>query len=429
MDNLNQLRQDIDRIDREMAELFKRRMELVRRTGNYKREKGLPVLDKDREADVLSRNAANLSDAALLPYYVDFQQKLMDLSKQYQVSLTDGASDAAAQSLAGCDFILERGSLVHAAEYLSLQRRVLIVTDSGVPTRYADTIAGMCRNVFVFTVPQGEGSKSFSVLQQLLKRMLDFGLTRSDCVVAVGGGMAGDLAGFAASIYMRGIDFYNVPTTLLAQVDSSIGGKTAINFDDVKNPVGTFSRPKKVLMDPDLLATLSRRQISAGLAEVVKMALTCDRELFTMLEKLDHSTDLAPIINRALAIKARIVAADEKENGLRRVLNFGHTFGHAIEATHPELLHGECVALGMIPMCGPEVVARLLPLLKRLELPTVYELDRARVFHALYHDKKRDTDGITVTEVTEIGRFTMRRAEPEELMERLHLIEKGADEG
>lgn len=427
MDKLDQLRADINCIDRDMAELFERRMELARRIGTFKRENGLPILDRGRESDVISRNAVNHSDAALLPYYTAFQQGLMDISKKYQASLSD--EETGACSVPGCDVILERGSLTRAAEYLDLQRNVLIVTDDGVPVRYADTLAGQCGNASVFTVPRGEGSKSFAALEQLLKKMLDFGLTRHDCVVAVGGGMAGDLAGFAASIYMRGIDFYNVPTTLLAQVDSSVGGKTAINFDGVKNPIGTFSRPRRVLIDPDVLATLPRRQLSAGLAEVVKMAMTCDRDLFTMLECTDPIMDLSPVIERALAIKAQIVAADEKENGLRRVLNFGHTIGHAIEATRPELLHGECVALGMIPMCRPDAATRLVSLLKRLDLPTSCELDRARIRHALCHDKKSDAGRITVTEVTEIGRFTMRRAKPEELMERLHLIEKGADEG
>ena len=427
MDKLDQLRADINRIDRDMAELFERRMELARQIGVYKHENGLPILDRDREADVISRNTANLSNMALLPYYTAFQQGLMGISRQYQASSADIETDA--RPLPGCDVILERSSLTHAAEYLPLQRNVLVVTDEGVPSCYADTIVEQCRRASVFTVPQGESSKSFAILEQLLEKMLDFGLTRQDCVVAVGGGMVGDLAGFAASIYMRGIDFYNVPTTLLAQVDSSVGGKTAINFDGVKNPIGTFSRPKKVLIDPDVLATLPRRQLSAGLAEVIKMALTCDRDLFTMLERADPGMNLSPVIERALDIKSRIVAADEKENGLRRVLNFGHTIGHTIEATHPELLHGECVALGMIPMCGPDAAARLVSLLKRLDLPTSCELDRARIRHALCHDKKSDAGRITVTEVTEIGRFTMRRAKPEELMKRLHLIEKGADEG
>ena len=419
MDKLARLRADIDRVDRDMTVLFEKRMALVRQIAAYKRENGLPVLDRDREAEVLTRNADTLSDRTLLPCYTDFLQGLMDVSKRYQLFGT------AVCSLPGCDVILERGALERGAEHLDLGRSVLIVTDDGVPPHYARTLAGQCRRAEIVTVPRGEGSKSFATLQELVRRMLDFGLTRGDCVAAVGGGMVGDLAGFAASVYMRGVDFYNVPTTLLAQADASVGGKTAINFGGAKNPIGTFCHPKTVLIDPAVLDTLPRRQLAAGMAEAVKIALTCDGELFTLLE----STDPAPevVIERALRIKARIVAADERERGLRRVLNFGHTIGHAIEATHPELLHGECVALGMIPMCAPDVAARLTPLLQRLGLPERCTLDRERIRSALIHDKKTLGNGIAVTEVREVGRFVMGLAQPEELMERLSLIEKGAD--
>ena len=185
------------------------------------------------------------------------------------------------------DIIVERGILKNAGEHLNLDRRVLVVTDSGVPEIYAQTLAGQCKNAIVCTVETGEASKSMESFENLLHVMLQNNFSRNDCVVAVGGGVVGDLSGFVASAYMRGVDFYNIPTTLLSQIDSSIGGKTAINFGGIKNIVGAFHQPKKVLIDPELLKTLPDRQISNGLAEAVKMALTSDKELFEIFENKD----------------------------------------------------------------------------------------------------------------------------------------------
>ena len=171
------------------------------------------------------------------------------------------------------DIVLERGCLKKAGELLNLDRKVFILTDDGVPAQYAQTVADQCKEAHIHTVPQGEGSKSFAVLEELLTKMLELGFTRGDCVCSVGGGVVGDLGGFTAACYMRGIDFYNIPTTVLSQVDSSIGGKTAINLAGVKNIVGAFWQPKKVLIDPDTLDTLDDRQKSSGLAEAVKAGL------------------------------------------------------------------------------------------------------------------------------------------------------------
>ena len=268
--------------------------------------------------------------------------------------------------------ILDSGVLSHAGEHLTLARRVLVVTDSGVPEEYAETVAGACRQARICTVPAGESSKNMGSYQQLLGEMLALGMGRGDCVVAVGGGMVGDLAGFAAATYMRGVDFYNVPTTLLAQVDSSVGGKTAIDMNGVKNIVGAFHQPRAVLIDTDTLRSLSRRQMAAGLAESVKMAMTCDAALLELIESSsDLTADLPEIIARSLSIKARVVEQDPTEQGLRRVLNFGHTIGHAVEScAGGKLLHGECVAMGMLPMCGPALRPRLTNILRKCGLPT-----------------------------------------------------------
>ncbi|MBQ1225545.1 MAG: 3-dehydroquinate synthase, partial [Clostridia bacterium] len=196
------------------------------------------------------------------------------------------------------DIIVERKVLANAEQHLNLNRRVLVVTDTGVPAEYAKTLAKQCKEAVICTVEQGEDSKSLDVFGKLLQTLLDNSFSRKDCVVALGGGVVGDLSGFAASAYMRGIDFYNIPTTLLSQIDSSIGGKTAINFGGMKNIVGAFYQPKKVLIDPELLKTLPKRQISNGLAEAVKMALTSDKELFDIFENKDIEQNIDEIIVR-----------------------------------------------------------------------------------------------------------------------------------
>ena len=309
------------------------------------------------------------------------------------------------------DIIVERGILQNANNYLNLNRRVLVVTDSGVPRQYAETVANQCKEGFICTVEQGEASKSLEGVGKLLQTMLDHGFSRKDCVVAVGGGVVGDLSGFAASAYMRGIDFYNIPTTLLSQIDSSIGGKTAINFGGVKNIVGAFYQPKKVLIDPELLKTLSPRQMSNGLAEAVKMALTSDKELFDIFENENIESNIDEIIIRSLNVKKDVVEQDEKESGLRKILNFGHTVGHGIESSEgmSELYHGECVALGMIPMCAESIRGRVIEVLKKCNLYRTLEYDWDKITEAAFHDKKADGDSVTVTTVSEVGSFEMKK--------------------
>ena len=306
------------------------------------------------------------------------------------------------------DIIAERGVLAKASQHLNLDRQVLIVTDTGVPAAYAETLAAQCRESVICTVEPGEGSKGLDTFARLLQTMLDHGFSRKACVAAVGGGVVGDLAGFAASAYMRGIDFYNIPTTLLSQVDSSIGGKTAINFGGIKNIVGAFYQPKKVLIDPDLLNTLPPRQIANGLAEAVKMSLTSDRELFELFETRDIGSNLDEIIIRSLNIKKAVVEQDEKEAGLRRILNFGHTVGHGIESSDGTLCHGECVALGMLPMCGEELRPRVAEVLKKCGLDRTPSYDWDKIAEAAFHDKKADGGSVTVTTVKEAGSFELK---------------------
>ena len=305
---------------------------------------------------------------------------------------------------------IQRGVLAQADSYLKLNRKVLVVTDSGVPARYAETVAERCDNPVVVTIPQGEGSKNLQNFELLCRTMLHHGFTRTDCVVAVGGGVVGDLAGFASASYMRGIDFYNIPTTVLSQVDSSVGGKVAIDMDGIKNCVGAFYQPKAVLIDPEVLNTLPRRQIANGLAEAVKMAVIFDENLLTLFEQEDALTHIEQIVAASLKWKAAVVKTDEKETGLRRVLNFGHTIGHGIESAAGlnELYHGECVALGMLPMCSDSLRPRVKAILEKLNLPTACSADPDRVWEAMYHDKKLSGDTITVVYAPGAGSYELR---------------------
>lgn len=322
------------------------------------------------------------------------------------------------------DIVIERGALQKAGEYLDLDRKVLVLTDDGVPAEYAEIVAQQAKDGFVFTVPQGEDSKSIPQFSEILSEMLRRGFSRKDAVVAVGGGVVGDLSGFVASAYMRGVDFYNVPTTVLSQVDSSIGGKTAVNLDGIKNIVGAFYQPKKVLIDLDLLSTLSERQIGNGLAEAVKMSLTSDKELFELFEKGNINDSMDEIITRSLKIKKAVVEQDEKEQGLRKILNFGHTIGHGVESFERlnGLYHGECVALGMIPMVSDDLRPRLIKVLANLRLPTAVELDADEVYRAMTHDKKGEGDSVTITTVQSPGEFEMKKVRFRELYPMIQMI-------
>ncbi len=307
------------------------------------------------------------------------------------------------------DITVEAGAVDRLGTLFHLNRKVLIVTDTNIPCEYVKKACAACKSPVVVTLPAGEGTKCFASLEQLCRRLLEEGFTRTDAVLALGGGVIGDLAGFAAACYMRGIDFYNVPTTLLSQVDSSIGGKTAIDLDGTKNIVGAFHQPKGVAVDPSLLASLPPRQIANGLAEAIKMSATCDGALFERMEQEELSLILPEIILGSLKIKKSVVEQDEKEKNLRRVLNFGHTLGHGIEAVNKDLYHGECVGLGMLFMCSPQVKPRLEKVLKKAGLPTRYQGDMSRVLHEVSHDKKMAQGDIHYVYVNEIGSFELRK--------------------
>lgn len=275
------------------------------------------------------------------------------------------------------DIIIEAGLLGRAADWLaplSRGRRMAIVTDENVLPHLATvqdalTAAGVASEAIV--LPPGESTKSWAMLEQLTDRLLDLGVERGDHVVALGGGVIGDLVGFACSILKRGCGFVQIPTTLLAQVDSSVGGKTAINSRAGKNLIGAFHQPALVLIDPNVLDTLSERHVRAGYAEVVKYGLIDDPDFFAWCEAnaaaliAGDADARLYAISHSVAAKARIVAEDERETtGARALLNLGHTFGHALEAEagfSDRLLHGEGVAAGMVLAFGYSAARGLAP--------------------------------------------------------------------
>ncbi len=313
-------------------------------------------------------------------------------------------------SMGDYNIILKRGAINEISQYFDISKRALVVTDSGVPSQYAEKVASQFKKAIIKTIPQGEKSKSFETYRLLLEILSENEFSRSDCVVAVGGGVVGDLSGFTASTYMRGISFLNIPTTLLSQVDSSIGGKTAIDFGGYKNTVGAFYQPKAVIIDPEVLKTLPGRQLNNGLCESIKMAATSDEELFSIIEAGNAYDEIDTVIERSLKIKRAVVQEDEKETGLRRVLNFGHTAAHAIEtaANFEALLHGECVGIGMLPFSSNDAGERIKNVLLKYNLPIKANVTADELLSALRHDKKANADGVNAVFVNSIGSFEFK---------------------
>lgn len=298
----------------------------------------------------------------------------------------------------GYDICVGAGLIGRAGALLApvlRSRRAILVADARVAALYGEAVArALTEGGFTaetLTVPPGEATKDFAHLEDLVGRLLDIGIERQTTLIALGGGVTGDLVGFAASILLRGIDFVQVPTTLLAQVDSAVGGKTGINTRRGKNLVGSFHQPRLVLADTDLLNSLPRRELLAGYAEIVKYGLIDDPAFFAWLE--GHGADLiegnadarAHAVATSCRAKARIVARDERESGARALLNLGHTFGHALEAEtgYGDMLrHGEAVAIGMVMafdlsaalgLCPAEDAARVARHLAAVGLPTTLE--------------------------------------------------------
>ena len=332
------------------------------------------------------------------------------------------------------------GHLRHA---LPRAKKLFVVTDSNVAPIYLSALtAGLEGSGFETAcrvVPAGEGSKSAAVLSALWEDMMDFGLTRTDAVAALGGGMVGDLAGFAAATVLRGVDFIQIPTTLLAQVDSSVGGKVAIDLKAGKNLAGAFWQPKRVLMDPDVLDSLSDEAFADGMAEVIKYGCIADRAFFHLLY---HCHDRAAVMARieevlhtCCAIKAAIVAKDERDTGLRMLLNFGHTLGHAYEkaGNYETCTHGQAVAAGMcraaelgvrLGMTPGELPLLLKTVVRNFGLPDHIPCTMEDYQSAIGLDKKGSGSKISVILLTELGQAQAVPIEKAQLFQLIEEIEK-----
>jgi 3-dehydroquinate synthase len=321
------------------------------------------------------------------------------------------------------DVVVGSGLLAQTGTLVSRQFEAsacAIVSDDNVAPLFAETVSGSLTNAgfrpVLITVAAGEKSKTLSEAEAICSRMIAAGLDRSSFVVALGGGMVGDLAGFVAAIYHRGIPCVQIPTSLLAQVDSSIGGKTAVNTAAGKNLIGVFHQPAMVISDIDTLATLPPREFRQGLAEIVKHAVIRNAEMFEMLQRFDRA-DLVALVRRNVEIKAAIVAADERETtGERALLNFGHTIGHAIEQAgeYRDFLHGEVVSLGIVAACEISVRKAGLPekererivrTLQTFELPTRLPKDfpKEKILDAIRFDKKFSCGEVRFVVVPALG--------------------------
>jgi 3-dehydroquinate synthase len=301
--------------------------------------------------------------------------------------------------------------------------RIMVITDYNVGTLYADKLTKNLTDsgfdVFLAQVPAGERSKSIDTAENLYSFALEHNMDRTSVILALGGGAIGDLAGFVAATYMRGIGFIQVPTSLLAQVDSSVGGKVAVNLNRVKNIIGAFYQPQMVLIDPKVLKTIPDRAYREGMAEVIKCGIVYDEDFFCWLEQKDlgrlSKEDIIHVIQRSCQIKSEIVSCDETENGLRAVLNFGHTVGHALESLLGQgvLLHGEAVALGMIietkialnrGLIDRETHDRILTLIKSITPVTIHRgIDVESLIYLMKFDKKNTAGNITFILPQKIG--------------------------
>jgi len=314
-------------------------------------------------------------------------------------------------------------------------RKIMLVTDSNVGPIYAEKLFTKLQDLNIeagiYTVPAGESSKSHEQLLKLYTAFAGFGITRRDIVMAVGGGVTGDLAGYAASTWLRGTGLVHIPTSLLAMVDSSIGGKVAVNLPHGKNLVGSFYHPEIVLIDPLLLKTLPGRYFFDGFAEVIKYGLISDESLFEMLEGLKNRESIMEhieeIIFRCCDIKRNVVEQDETESGMRMILNFGHTFGHAIEKVfgYEKYTHGEAISIGMVYIselsemlgfCNPGLSERIRSVLSGYGLPVDFpEMDNNAVIDAVLIDKKSRTNEINLVMIGKPGKVFIKRFPKEQI--------------
>lgn len=318
------------------------------------------------------------------------------------------------------EVIIERGGINKCGEYISSvtrSRKAAVITDNIVGDIYLKTVTdSLEKNGFEctsFVFPNGEQSKNLTNLGNIFDFLCESNITRSDVIVALGGGVVGDITGFAAASFLRGVDYVQIPTTLLAQIDSSVGGKTAIDIPGGKNLVGAFKQPALVICDSDTLKTLTKEILSDGMAEAVKYGMIRDKKLFELIESHDLNTIdnvMDEMVYTCIDIKRDVVEHDEFDNGERMILNFGHTLGHALEGWHnyTNFTHGMGVAAGMCiitkKLCGAEIYNRLEKCLKNYKLPTDIDIPMSELLPYCSKDKKRNSGSLSYIICNEIGK-------------------------
>ena len=316
--------------------------------------------------------------------------------------------------------IIERGLIHSVASFVPAHEKIVILTDEGVPVQWVDSVKDQFDDAFLISIAQGEESKSLSQLEKITTTMLEAGCTRKTVLIALGGGVIGDLGGLVASLYMRGITYVQVPTTLLAQVDSSVGSKVAVNTTRMKNALGAFYSPAVVCIDPDVLHTLPQGEFSNGMAEVIKYGMILDEGLFQQIEDGSAIKDIAKLVHRTVQLKAAVVEEDELDQGRRQILNFGHSIAHAIEkASNGSIPHGQAVAIGMAMMMkNTPHYSRFVSVLTRYGLPSNYD-QTSQLIDYIVTDKKSSTQGIHEIFVNPIGTATIKEISFEQLKELL----------
>ncbi len=333
----------------------------------------------------------------------------------------------------GYEILIEKGILSSCSKYIkkvTVAKKVCIVSDSNVYPLYGDTVKSQLENegftVYSYVFPAGEESKTTATAISIVEFLAENGLTRNDLVVALGGGVTGDMAGFAASVYLRGIDFVQLPTSLLAQVDSSVGGKTAVDLPQGKNLCGAFHQPSLVLIDADTLVTLPERFFNDGMAEAIKMGCIKSRALFELIENQNGKERIEDIIYECVSLKAQVVERDEKEHGERALLNFGHTAGHAVEKLHAfkDITHGEAVGIGMVliseageknGLTEKGCAEKIKTVLKKYSLPLSDANSLSDIVSAMSADKKRTGTSIKFIFIKDIGEGYIKPVENEKI--------------
>ena len=419
MNKLEKARKEIEEADKLIAEGFEKRMAAVREVAAYKKSLNLPIEDKRREAELIEKELSYINEEDFKLPFVDFLKAEMEVSKNFQRRYIEDEQTIYVQGNPSYPIVFKKGSLPQVKEIFGLddESRVVIVSDSGVPAIHKENLNKAFLNALYYEFEQGEIHKNISELQGILSFLANNSITRDSYLITLGGGVVGDMGGFAASIYMRGIKWINIPTTLLSQVDSSIGGKTAIDFNGFKNTIGAFYNPIGVLIDTDVLKTLDLRQVKAGLVEAIKMAATFDEDLFSYFESTSFDElDLEYVVRRSIKLKRDVVEKDPKESGLRKTLNFGHTIGHGLESVFKgELLHGEAVGLGMLLISSGEVKKRIYDVLSSYGLPVEVSFEPSAVLDAIRRDKKKSGAKLSVVTCEKIGSYQIKDIPFEEI--------------